>query len=231
MGSGAGPEGGPTETVRELRRNYHDRIAELREQSQSVLECAVVGVGAAAEGIVEQDLSAGDGLRSRAPEMTALVSSVDNEVVSLLALESPVARDLRLILAARDVAQIGLLCVGLCRTVASRVGAAGVVLTPALKDLVGEVGAVTASLLSRVATAWRVLDAEMAVEVIAAAEDARLLEMRFFAALLELTDVPMEAALDLGMSARAFERLTDHAVEIADRVLFAVGGVSPLHGA
>ena len=219
---GSGAE--PGEAVRELRRGYHDRIAEMRDHSQVVLDCAVEGVAAAGRAIVEQDASAGDGIRARAGEMSALVAAIDSEVVGLLALESPVARDLRVILAGRDVAQTALLCVGLCRTVVTRVGSAGPVLGPGLLSVIREVGRATFDLLSRAATAWRALDADLAVAVISGAEEVRLMQVRFFAALLELSDVPMEAALDLGMSARAFERLTDHAVEIADRVLFAVGG-------
>src|SRR5438309_942896 len=66
---------------------------------------------------------------------------VDGTVVGMLALESPVARDLRLILAARDVAQLALLCVGLCAQLAVRVDRVVTGLDPARLRLVGEVGA------------------------------------------------------------------------------------------
>jgi phosphate uptake regulator len=42
--------------------------------------------------------------------------------------------------------------------------------------------------------------------------------------LLKLTDVPIEVALDLGMAARVYDRLIDHAAEIAGRVVFAISG-------
>ena len=63
--------------------------------------------------------------------------------------------------------------------------------------------------------------------VIDASEPARVLQRRFLAELLRLENVPVEAAVDLGMAARAYERLTDHAVEIAGRVVFAATGNSP----
>ena len=54
-----------------------------------------------------------------------------------------------------------------------------------------------------------------------------MLQRRFLGELLDLDDVPIEAAVDLGMMARAYERLTDHAVDIAGRVVFAATGAPP----
>jgi phosphate uptake regulator len=39
--------------------------------------------------------------------------------------------------------------------------------------------------------------------------------------------IVVDAAVALSRTVRAYERLTDHAVEIADRVLFAVNGSPP----
>lgn len=76
--------------------------------------------------------------------------------------------------------------------------------------------------------AWVALDDDGAEAVVPAAEESRLLQSRLTAALLDLDGVPMDAALDLAIAARAFERLCDHSVEIAQRVLFAVRGTPTL---
>jgi len=99
---------------RELRTTYHDRIAAVRERSLDILRGTVAGIESATDALT----GSGDG-RERAgscptDDMQSLAAAVDAEVVDLLALESPMARDLRVILASRDVAQIGLLCSGLC---------------------------------------------------------------------------------------------------------------------
>lgn len=207
----------------ELRRAYHDRIAALKATSQTVLDCAVQGSEAATRALINQDSSLGDAFHCAAQQMTSVVADVDREVVDLLATQSPVARDLRLILAARDVAQIGLLCVGLGRAVASRVGPAGQILGPELSGKVAGVGRATSVLLAGAAAAWAGVDPLQARQVFAGAQDARILHVELLASLIKLDTVPMEAALDLSMAARAFERLTDHAVEFAGRVLFVVG--------
>ena len=105
-------------------------------------------------------------------------------------------------------------------------------MTPALRELSAEIGAQTVELLRRDSGAWNVLDEGQARDVIQASQSSRLLQRRFLAPLLLLENVPVEAAVDLGMAARAYERLTDHAVEIAGRIVFAAtGDTSQLNGA
>lgn len=210
--------------LRELRRTYHDRIAELRERSSSVLRCAITGTENATTAFLADDPSVLEPMRAGAAEAARVAAAVDDEVVAVLALESPVARDLRLILAARDVTQISLLCVGLALTLAARVGAAGRLADRDLHHHVGRVGTGTADLLRLAHASWATLDPGTAADVLVEADKTRAAQMEFFGALLALTGVPMDAALDLGLSSRAFDRLADHAVEIAERVLFAVHG-------
>src|SRR5579871_223318 len=69
--------------------------------------------------------------------------------------------------------------------------------------------------------------AQLARVAIDAAERSRTLQRRFLTELLDLDDVRVDAAVELGMMARAYERLTDHAVEIARRVVFAATGAPP----
>lgn len=219
-GEGSEPPAG----LREMRRSYHDRIAEVRERSISIIRSSVGGTRAATLRLVAGGEPAGDDGPPDAAAAQAVAAGVDAEVVSLLALESPMARDLRVILASRDVTQIGLLCIGLCRTLDARVARAADALTPELSRLVGAVGAGTERLLAVAESAWAILDTEMASEVERAAVEVRAVQTEFMTALLDLGGVPMDAALDLAMVARAFERLTDHAVEVAERVRFAVSG-------
>ncbi|HMC38210.1 MAG TPA: hypothetical protein VKI19_01020 [Acidimicrobiales bacterium] len=209
--------------IHELRRSYHDRIADVREQSVAMLRAVVLGIrvasGALTEGAPVEPATVPDVRRARAE-----AAYVDGTVVGMLALESPVARDLRLILAARDVAQLALLCVGLCAQLAVRVDRVVTGLDPARLRLVGEVGAGTEALLVEAESAWSALDPEMARAVLGHAGEAREMQAGLISELIGLTDVPVPLAFDLAMVARAFERLADHGLEVADRVLFAVPG-------
>jgi phosphate transport system protein len=209
---------------RELRRDYHDRIAELRAKTLAIVRDAARATHDATAALLDEDTTAGKLIVIEAADTIGRVAEVEAEVLALLALQSPMARDLRVILASRDIAQIAQLCLGLCQTMAMRAGRAQDILSVELRGLVQEIGDTTAELLGQASGAWATLDQAQAEALIADALASRELQRRFIAALLGLRDVPVDAAVDLGLAVRAYERLTDHAVEIAGRVLFAVTG-------
>lgn len=217
--------GGQGTSSRELRRTYHDRIGELRERSLQMLRYSIAGTASAVH-CLEVASPSGTWAGCRPQDAQVLAAMVDEEAVSLLALESPMARDLRVILASRDVTQIGLLCVGLANTLQPRVQRTAASLQPDVKDLLARITEGTANLSKQAESAWVALDEVLAAGVEVSASAVRKLQTDFVSALVALTGVPMDVAIDLAMVARALERLVDHAVEVAERVLFVVYGRS-----
>ena len=211
----------------ELRRDYHDRIADLRASTGRLVVVAADAIEHLTGALLARDTDARRAVIAELDWAVKEPAAVEDEVLDLLALQAPIARDLRVVLASLFISQIADLCIGLARTLAGREGSGNSALTPALRALSSEIGAQTVELLRRANGAWAVLDEDLAMRVIDASEPARVLQRRFLAELLRLENVPVEAAVDLGMAARAYERLTDHAVEIAGRVVFAATGDSP----
>jgi phosphate transport system protein len=222
------PEGGDGE-LKELRRSYHDGIADLRAKTISIIDSAGRATEHATRVLVDADAEAVTRIGVLVSETSAQVAEVDGEVLSLLALQAPVARDLRIILASRDIAQIGDLCLGLDQTLARRMGGVRDVLSPGMQERLVEIGSATSSLLLQANAAWTSIDEEQADSVAEAARECRQSQRDFLAAMVQLTDLPVDAAVDLGMVSRAYERLTDHSLEIAARVLFAANGTPAGH--
>jgi phosphate transport system protein len=218
-----GPESLP---VQELRRGYHDRLYELREHSIAVVRGAAGAVEVATAALLECDDALAETIAVAASGTAGVVAEMDNSVFALLALQAPVARDLRLVLASRDVAQIGFLCMGLCRTLATKARAASSILSPHLRLLLERVGESTAVVLKVADTAWATLDRARADAVTIEAERSRGIQREFMTALLTLREVPVDAAVELGMASRAYERLTDHGLEIAAQVNFVARGTA-----
>jgi phosphate transport system protein len=213
-------------TVDELRRSYHDRIADLHGQTVAIIADAASSVGNVTVAFLEQDREVALKVAAIGSQGKSRVAAVESEVVDLLAQQAPVDRDLRVILAALRIAQIGELCLGLVAALADRVGSVDV-LTPSLRDLMQQIGAWTERLLEEATQAWRVIDEHLAARVVDGAAECRVVQRRFLGELIGLREVPVEAAVDLGLVARAYERLTDHAMEIAGRVVFAATGAVP----
>jgi phosphate transport system protein len=214
--------------ARELRRDYHDRVAAIRAESLAIVEQAVLATRYATTALLNTSAAPEELTAIEAATATAPVAQVEAEVMDLLALESPVARDLRIILTSRDIAQVGELCLGLCQTLARRARRAKEVLSGELRDMVADIGSQTADLLDRARGAWSGIDGDAATAVIDNARMPRQLLTRFFTELVSLREVPVAAAVDLGLAIRVYERLIDHAVDIAGRVLFAATGTPPV---
>jgi phosphate transport system protein len=209
--------------VDEMRKAYHDRLAALRDDTIGILRVATASVANATAAWPATDPAASAETGVRAQEAAAHTAKVENDVLDLLAQQQPVARDLRLILASLRIAQIGELCAGLARFLAQRPARADV-LAASLRSLVQEIGSRTVALLQKASDAWVGIDTATAIDVIAEAEGCRSAQRAFLAELIGPQEVPIEVGVDLGMTARAYERLTDHAVEIAQRVVFAATG-------
>jgi phosphate transport system protein len=204
----------------ELRRGFHDRLALLHEEVGRLVGDAVAAVrsatGALLEGDSEAFARAGTSEGSEARE-----AWVESEVFDLLAREGPLARDLRFLMASLRIAHEAELSRRLAGSIAQRAGRLDpVVLTDKLRPLLYEMGAEAAGLLERAAQAYRVLDETMAAAVVGSDGPVRQLHRRFLAGFFALRDTPTESAVELGVVARCYERIADHAVEIAERVRF-----------
>lgn len=215
--SGVEPE------ARELRRTYHDHIAEVREGSQQIVAAAVTALRDANAALSEGDMAASEEVDDAVAQMADVSKAVGRSVLELLAREAPLARDLRMLIASRDVTQFGLLSLGLCATLATRAPSVCRVLEPDVRTRVDSAGQATLQVLEVAEQAWRGVDPDLAARVVSDALEARVAQMELLTALIGLRDVPMDAALDLGMVSRSYERILDHAVEIAQQVTFAVG--------
>jgi phosphate transport system protein len=214
--------------VAELRRSYHDRISALRSQTSAIVHDAAVAVENVTAALLESDPVAAGIVTDQVSTSAGRAGAVETDVVEVLALQAPVARDLRIIVAALNIAQTATLCLGLCRTLAAKAGGTvGRTITPPLRALAYEMGAESAALLAQANGAWVVLDESLARQVIVEAAGCRDLHRRFLTELFGMSGLEVEAAVDLGVMARAYERLTDHVVDIAARVVYAETGTPP----
>jgi phosphate transport system protein len=210
----------------ELRRGFHDRLALLHDEVGALVDVAVVAVASATTALLEGDVLAAQ--QASAARVEGSEAAIEAEVVDLLALQAPLARDLRFLMASLRIAHEAELSRRLAGTIAERAGRLDpVVLTERLRPLLYEMGAEASGLLRRASQAYRALDEGIAAAVIGSDGPVRLLHRRFLAEFFTLRDTPTESAVELGVVARCYERITDHAVEIAERVRFVgtpVGG-------
>ena len=208
-------------------RSYDDELKRLTGEIVRMGEIAAAQIAAAVDVVERRDSRAAERVVANDDAIDQLESSVSHDVLLLLARRQPMARDLREILAAlriaADIERIGDYAANVAkRSMALNVSApiAPVHSLPALADA-------AAGLLADVLKAYRDGDAELARQVWD--RDAEL-DALYTALFRELLTYMMEdprnitSATHLLFMAKNFERIGDHATNIAENVWFLATG-------
>ena len=210
-----------------MRSRFDQQLALLnRELIEMGALCEEV-IAAAAKALMEGDTALAARVISRAGEIDREEREIESLCLKLLLQQQPVARDLRQISAAlkmiTDMERIGdqaddIAEILLCR--AGRPLSAG--------DTLRDMARATIRMVSESVDAYVRQDVDLAQQVIAADDEVDGYFDRIKAHLIDriAKDVDDgEATLDLLMIAKYYERIGDHATNIAEWVMFSVTGV------
>lgn len=209
----------------ELRRGFHDDLAELQIKVERMLAVVVEGIGGVTTALLESDRAAAAAVMATDAVIDELYPTVESDIFQLVARQAPVARDLRFLMATMRVAMAIERCGDLMASIGRRVSTVDpAALTPPVRILVADIGARTSSLYRAAAGAYSVLDAEQARSLPEEDDAIDALQLRLFDELHRSAPDLVASAVELGLVARFYERIADHAVVIAERILFVVDG-------
>jgi phosphate transport system protein len=211
--------------VNELRRTFHDDLADLRRRVEEMATVVVDGIGAVTDALLEDDRAAADRVIAADAAIDARYPTVEADVFHLVATQAPVARDLRFLMATLRVAMEVERSGDLVASVGRRVGTLDAdALTSTVRLLLAEMGTRARSMFATAAGSYASLDAVRA-RALAAEDDAMDdLHRRLLAELFHAETEHVGSIVELGLIARFYERIADHAVVIAERVGFVVDG-------
>jgi phosphate transport system protein len=215
-----------------MRENFHTELTELRELLGEMCTQAAAAMRLATEAMLSADLESAERVRAADAELDLLRDRCEERAQQMLALQAPVATDLRQVLAAiycaEKIERMGDLAEHIADTTC-RVHPAHVV-PPELRDTFGELGTIAASM------------ADQLVEHVSRPRPGAFAELdqtdhqvdELHASVLrEITGrswdhgVPM--ATTLALVTRFYERFADQAVSVAKRVEFVSTGHTPTH--
>jgi phosphate transport system protein len=204
------------------REHYDAELAALHHQLHDLGAMATTAVSRALDALAHQDHTLAQQIRDEDALVDQAQHQLEEHAVSLIALQQPVARDLRRIIAAiaisSELERIADYAKGIARLV---MGPAGARPLEASADLL-HVGAMAQASLTHVLTAVAAND-EAAARALALEEDQidkqyKQLKARLAADLAASPD-PARAA-DLLFVAHNLERIADRATNIAERVVY-----------
>ena len=217
----------------ELRSAFHEELIGIQEGIASIAAGVTELIPRATEIILNGDLEGAEYLILGDAEFDRRSIELEERCFQIIALQAPVASDLRAIVSAikiiADIERSADLCVNICKA-ARRIY--GHELDPSLRGLIQLMGDQARVLFSEATEAYLHVDAVRSAAL--RDMDAYLddLHRQFIQAIFQSHSgetVDLQVAVQLAVVARFYERIGDHAVNIGDRTRYIVNGWVPEH--
>jgi phosphate transport system protein len=209
------------------REHFHEQLERVELQLLSMGELASTAVQRSVEALTRHDDEAAENVISDDDPIDDLYLKIDHDVLEMLALQSPVASQLRL------VSTILHSCLHLERIGDQAVNVAKLYL--ATRDLppsqtllqqLDEMGSHVVNMIRTVMEALRTRDLELCFKLPKMDDPVDRLNRATHLEALKLADDPraLDWGLHMNLAARALERVGDNAVDIAEQVGFLITG-------
>lgn len=217
-------------SVGRMRDAYFDQLDAIVDDLVAMTELVRRAVGQATKALLTADISAAEGVISDDVNVDAAREKIEDKSFELLALQQPVAGDLRMLVAALrmvdDLERMGDLSVHVAKV--ARLRSPDLAVPSELAQCVGRMAEVAQDMVGQVSgiIAERDVDAARRLEQ----DDEEMDNLRkteFRIMLSESWSHGVEPAVDMALLGRYYERIADHAVSIARRLVYLVTGENP----
>lgn len=213
-----------------MRDAYTDELDAIFDDLAGISRLVRTAVKDATQALLTGDSAIAEKVISEDARIDSAREQVEDNAFNLLSLQQPVAGDLRTVVAAlRMVAELermGDLSVHVAKIARLRVP--DLAIPAEVRPTVERMAIVAEDMVARVTDVIAGRDVEAAIALGRDDEEMDQLRRRSFAELLgdEWTH-GVEAAVDIALLGRYYERIADHAVSVANRVVFVVTGHNP----
>jgi phosphate transport system protein len=213
-----------------MRGAYQENLATLAEELADMSLMAGEAMKKATTALLEGDLDLAEEVISEDSKIDSMRAAAEERAFGLLALQAPVAGDLRSVISAihsaGDIERMGDLALHVAK--AARRRHPSKVLPDEVAPYFGEMGRVALDLAQDARQVLLTRDVELAFTMESDDDAMDDLHRHLFTVLLS-KDWPngVAPAIDVTLLGRFYERFADHAVAVARRVVFMVTGRMP----
>ena len=213
-----------------MRDQYQVQLAGLGDALADMCLEVATAVERATRALLEADLQLAEQVITGDLRIDDMRRDAEARAFGLLALQSPVATDLRVVIAAihsaGDIERMGDLALHVAR--AARRRHPHPVLPDEVRGYFAEMGTIAAALARKAATVLRTRDVDAAVSLEADDDAMDDLHRHIFSVLMAPGwSHGVGPAVDITLLGRFYERYADHAVTVARRVVYVVTGRMP----
>ena len=209
------------------RETFHEELERTELELLSLGELAGTAVQRAVEALIQHDDEKARAVIEADDPIDELYLKIDGDVLRMLALQSPVAEDLRLISAILHcdlhLERVGDQAVNVAKLYLRTKDARG---SESMRQQIDEMGTLVVSMVRTAMEAFGRRDLDLALKVPNMDDPVDRLNRNTHLEALKLADDPgqLDWGLHMNMAARALERVGDNAVDIAEQVGFLLTG-------
>ena len=216
-----------------MREAYHVELEQLAENLAGMSLQVAEAMERATQALLEVDLSLAEQVISDDAKVDDARAKCEEQAYALLALQAPVATDLRTVLAAIHAAEslerMGDLALHVAK--AARRRHPEPVLPESVRADFTEMGRVAVGLARSVEQVIKSKDVEAAKSLESDDDQVDDIHRHLFTVLMDREwPYGVAAAVDVTLLGRFYERYADHAVSVAKRMIFVVTGKMPGYG-
>nr|PZN47333.1 MAG: phosphate transport system regulatory protein PhoU [Actinomycetota bacterium] len=210
-----------------MRDAYHEELDSLTARLVEMTRLVRSALSRATTALLDADLHLAESVISHDREIDEIHAEVETRIYELMATQQPVAVDLRTVISAlrmvTDLERMGDLAEHIAKVARMRHPETAVPVE--LRDTVVEMDQVAERIVSKAGTCIATRDIGLAKELESDDDAMDRLHRRLFRVLLSKDwSHGMEAAIDLTLIGRYYERYADHAVRVAREVVYLVTG-------
>jgi phosphate transport system protein len=213
-----------------MRDAFHEQLEAVFIDLAAICGDVEKAVRLATESLLTGDAEIAEGVISADVDIDRAREKVEEAAFELLSLQQPVAGDLRVVVAAlrmvTELERMGDLSVHVAKI--ARLRTPYVAVPDEIRPTVERMAEVAEEMVIKVSRIITARDVQAAIELGRADEEMDRLRRTSFTELLsDDWSHGVEAAVDVALLGRYYERIADHAVSVANRVVFVVTGENP----
>jgi phosphate transport system protein len=211
------------------RAHFQEQLHALETDALGGLDLIVEQLDRVLEALSHQDVELAQMVIADDDRVDGRYLEVHQGILSLLALQAPVAGDLRLVAALlhliKHIERMGDQCVNIAKMIP--LSGYEPPVRPEMLEALAKMGAYARSEVAQSKAAFAARDVELAEDLVRQDREINRLNREIFRTAIEIGDDvdTREWAMHMTLVARALERIGDNAVDIGEQVAFVVTGL------
>ena len=210
-----------------MRTIFHEQLDQVSDDLVEMTRLVGSAMNRATQSLLDADLQLAEGVIAGDDAVDAIASKVEEDCYQVSALQQPVATDLRIVVAALRISasleRMGDLAVHIAK--ASRLRYPNSAVPAQCRPTFQSMGSIAQGVVAKTGAVIATKDIALAADLTRMDEDMDARHRELFQTVLAPTwEYGVEAAVDVTLLSRYYERFADHAVTIAKRVVYVVTG-------